>query len=448
MFCRNCGNELPEGTRFCDKCGADQTKLNSGTATPGTGANQQMAGGAIQTVNPVHTIPSNVPDFVEKYENENFLFKLLKYANIIMGIITGAILVISFFTTGLIPNLIAKNGDAALMSLRAWARMVGYAVMPTALVNLLTYLRHFMLASAATKNNTTISSIYAHMKKYFPTTSGSTVQLSMGQMRDISMTFSAVVIKRGGDGKKMFIGSVIYDVVLDFIFYLLAMPLMINWLVSGIYGASMGDSISSPLVAIFAPLLILVAFVIIRSIISTKVFAQKNNDYNNAAFSDWTDGKLTDNWEEKSDAEAIPYLEYVASLSENGANGANAASERQATSTPSGFNPYASAQPMAPLGKSEFHGSTFGLIGQAILASLVTSFTLGLAAPWAVCGFISWLLKNTKVSGRNLAFRGTGGSLFGNYLKWWFLSLITFGIYGLFVPKKLADWLAENVTFV
>ena len=28
MFCNNCGNKLPDGTKFCSKCGASQTQQN------------------------------------------------------------------------------------------------------------------------------------------------------------------------------------------------------------------------------------------------------------------------------------------------------------------------------------------------------------------------------------------------------------------------------------
>ena len=28
MFCQNCGNKLPDGTKFCSKCGASQVQQN------------------------------------------------------------------------------------------------------------------------------------------------------------------------------------------------------------------------------------------------------------------------------------------------------------------------------------------------------------------------------------------------------------------------------------
>ena len=34
MFCPSCGEELPEGTKFCKNCGKDLTNMQSGTAVP------------------------------------------------------------------------------------------------------------------------------------------------------------------------------------------------------------------------------------------------------------------------------------------------------------------------------------------------------------------------------------------------------------------------------
>ena len=34
MFCQNCGNKLPDGTKFCSKCGASQAQQNDASAQP------------------------------------------------------------------------------------------------------------------------------------------------------------------------------------------------------------------------------------------------------------------------------------------------------------------------------------------------------------------------------------------------------------------------------
>jgi uncharacterized membrane protein YjgN (DUF898 family) len=42
---------------------------------------------------------------------------------------------------------------------------------------------------------------------------------------------------------------------------------------------------------------------------------------------------------------------------------------------------------------------------------------------------------------------GSGGSLFGHYIKWWFLTIITFGIYGLWVWPRMTRWVVEHQDF-
>lgn len=40
------------------------------------------------------------------------------------------------------------------------------------------------------------------------------------------------------------------------------------------------------------------------------------------------------------------------------------------------------------------------------------------------------------------------GGLFGNWIKWLVLSIITIGIYSFWVRIKLEDWKAKNTTFI
>ncbi|MDN6636071.1 MAG: DUF898 domain-containing protein, partial [Lacticaseibacillus paracasei] len=43
---------------------------------------------------------------------------------------------------------------------------------------------------------------------------------------------------------------------------------------------------------------------------------------------------------------------------------------------------------------------------------------------------------------------GSAVSLFGNWIKWLLLTIITLGIYGFWVFIKLEDWKAKNTRFV
>jgi uncharacterized membrane protein YjgN (DUF898 family) len=102
------------------------------------------------------------------------------------------------------------------------------------------------------------------------------------------------------------------------------------------------------------------------------------------------------------------------------------------------------------MGKSKafsFDGGAGNYLGTAILAFLVTLVSLGLATPFAIVLRHRWRAKHTYVDGRRLVFRGTGMSLFGNWLKWFFLTLITIGIYSFWVVPRLTKWIVENTDF-
>ena len=98
-------------------------------------------------------------------------------------------------------------------------------------------------------------------------------------------------------------------------------------------------------------------------------------------------------------------------------------------------------------GQSYFDGSTLGYIGWTLLGGLISSVTLGICFPWALCMLYEWKINHTVVQGRRLKFIGKPISLFGSWIKWLLLTIITFGIYGLFVYVALEKWIAKNTVF-
>jgi uncharacterized membrane protein YjgN (DUF898 family) len=60
-----------------------------------------------------------------------------------------------------------------------------------------------------------------------------------------------------------------------------------------------------------------------------------------------------------------------------------------------------------------------------ILQFIVTVFTLGLCYPWAHVMLYRWKVTHTVIDGRRLKFDGTAVQLFGNWIKWWILTIIT-----------------------
>lgn len=95
--------------------------------------------------------------------------------------------------------------------------------------------------------------------------------------------------------------------------------------------------------------------------------------------------------------------------------------------------------------KSYFDGRTIALIGINLLTALVTIVSLGFAYPAMYCFKKRWIYASTVVGGYRLKFTGTGGQLFGKYILWTFLTIITFGIFGIWLPVKYQKWETKHV---
>lgn len=95
-------------------------------------------------------------------------------------------------------------------------------------------------------------------------------------------------------------------------------------------------------------------------------------------------------------------------------------------------------------GESDFDGGVLDYIGMnfASLFLFIITLTLGLA--WVICYRKRWHIHHTIVQGRRLKFTGKGIQLFGNIIKWVFLTLITIGIYGFWLPVKIKKWYAKQ----
>ena len=87
--------------------------------------------------------------------------------------------------------------------------------------------------------------------------------------------------------------------------------------------------------------------------------------------------------------------------------------------------------------ESKFDAGLLSMIGHYIVAGLIITFTLGLGFPWAVCYMKRWELHHTIVDGKRLTFDGTGGQLFGKYIVWLLLCIVTLGIYSFWLKMKI-----------
>ena len=78
----------------------------------------------------------------------------------------------------------------------------------------------------------------------------------------------------------------------------------------------------------------------------------------------------------------------------------------------------------------------------AIAATAFLALT-GLAA--AAIRFMKWETKHTVISGNSIKFNGKALQLLGNCLKWTFLTIITVGIYSLWLPIKVRQWKVKHM---
>lgn len=96
---------------------------------------------------------------------------------------------------------------------------------------------------------------------------------------------------------------------------------------------------------------------------------------------------------------------------------------------------------------SKYDGGVLETAVNSIIASLIISFTCGIATPWAICFMYKFIISHIIIDGKRLSFDGTGAQLFGNWIKWFLLMLVTCGIYGFWVAPRLYDWVAKHTHF-
>lgn len=101
---------------------------------------------------------------------------------------------------------------------------------------------------------------------------------------------------------------------------------------------------------------------------------------------------------------------------------------------------YAPAQP-----QSTWDGGVLDTIVNSIVASLIISFTCGIATPWAIVYMMRFIVEHAVIDGKRMRFDGTGGQLFGNWIKWFLLTVITCGIYSFWVTPRLYKWVCSHI---
>lgn len=98
-------------------------------------------------------------------------------------------------------------------------------------------------------------------------------------------------------------------------------------------------------------------------------------------------------------------------------------------------------------GESVFTGSAMAMFGRSLVTALVSLVSLGIATPWMVCKYQRFVIGNTYIGGRKLRFDGVGGRLFGKWILWELLTVVTFGIYGIWATQRMQAWFTMHTHF-
>ncbi len=102
---------------------------------------------------------------------------------------------------------------------------------------------------------------------------------------------------------------------------------------------------------------------------------------------------------------------------------------------------------MTRITRFTFDGGAATYIGTALLGVLITVFTLGVCYPFALVLTEQWRCKHTYIDGQQLVFRGRAMGLFGRWVLWLLLSIVTLGIYLFWVAPRLQRWRTVNTDF-
>lgn len=94
-----------------------------------------------------------------------------------------------------------------------------------------------------------------------------------------------------------------------------------------------------------------------------------------------------------------------------------------------------------------FDGGAATYVGTAILGMLITVLTAGICYPFALVLVERWRCKHTYIDGEQLVFRGSAVGLFGRWLLWLLLIVVTLGIYLFWVGPRLQEWKTVNTDF-
>ena len=98
--------------------------------------------------------------------------------------------------------------------------------------------------------------------------------------------------------------------------------------------------------------------------------------------------------------------------------------------------------------ESKFSGKVLPIFLFCIWAPFLITITLYLAMPFVLCKATRWVCDNTTIGGKHYRFKGTAGELFGRWIVWYLLTIVTLGIYGFWLIRNQIRWVVENIEMV
>jgi hypothetical protein len=93
-----------------------------------------------------------------------------------------------------------------------------------------------------------------------------------------------------------------------------------------------------------------------------------------------------------------------------------------------------------PLSPSRFEGCGFCYFWLLVGCGSLSVATLSIMVPWCYGWVASYRTKRTVIDGKRFVFDGHGGEFIGRWILYVFLFLVTVGVFGFWIPKKLRDW--------
>jgi len=98
--------------------------------------------------------------------------------------------------------------------------------------------------------------------------------------------------------------------------------------------------------------------------------------------------------------------------------------------------------------ESKFSGRVLQIFLFCIWAPILFVISLGLATPFIECTVIRWICNNSTIGGKRYKFNGTALGMFGRWIIWYLLTIITIGIYGFWSIRNQIRWVIENIEMV